>query len=453
MNNDIQAAAALGALEQLRKAELLSVGDSRAELRRLIQAARKRIAALFRANGRSAAAAVRAEITNLSRAIRSWFAQDLQTAANDGRLFWVDALNNHLSNAQKRLSWGFEWTTGKQLVLPPVSVPRFPATTAPPALRDVLSHAWQMFTPPNPPDAYTLALKPWLVAEWNKRKPVAAAVASVRSGVSRKWSEKLTFSLRRFGQQVVEGIRTAGSKVKEFIKKLTGFADELEESVDNENRHEKRKVQGDRDDDLKEVIGDAYLGYVLHSRFLPTTAPDHAARDGWKFYRDNRSGSALPWSQRIIPPYRKNCVCFTIPIFERPTGEEYTEEFGVRLSGGEEIQLRDVGTWSAWFNSQRATVQQTIVGRERWFANAARGSTRQRWSEYHRTDGTMLSASQLLSENGNTRRARIRQVDVIFTARSRLIRQAWEATGERFGSRADLERIYRQQLERAFRRI
>jgi len=74
-------------------------------------------------------------------------------------------------------------------------------------------------------------------------------------------------------------------------------------------------------------LGNCYVGYVLRSRFLPTSDPVHEANDSNEYYIDSRPGSAAPWEERLVAPYRKNCVCFHDAIFEIPNDDLETIDF------------------------------------------------------------------------------------------------------------------------------
>lgn len=125
-------------------------------------------------------------------------------------------------------------------------------------------------------------------------------------------------------------------------------------------RHEGVRTHGWAEMAAMDAMSRAVVGYTLHSRFWPTTDPVHASNDGMRFFSDNRPGSSLPWSQRLIPPYRKNCVCFTTPIVGFP--EELTPIFNEVVPGEQGLEPRNPGTWADWYSQQSPEVKEIVGG-------------------------------------------------------------------------------------------
>lgn len=275
----------------------------------------------------------------------------------------------------------------------------------------------------------------------------------------------------------------------------------------NEVKHEALRIAGEHAEERRKQLDDDILvGYILYSRFLASSAPDHTARDGWRFYRDNRRSDNLPkiskirpWAQRRIPPYRKNCVCFTQDIFEDALGDEFYAEFSVanptlsgarrirqsdvgaqifdildgRLravtqddvgtviagradsgpAGWRHIEPRDVGSWSTWFNEQLPYVKRKIVGEKRYDAVTGRGVERPRYSHFIDIDQSWLS-TKVLREQGRARfNLRTQSVDSQIKTLERLYRRAWEEGGNKWQLRQNDEEKMLRRLQVVLNRV
>ena len=257
-----------------------------------------------------------------------------------------------------------------------------------------------------------------------------------------------------------------------------------------ELRHEALRIGGDiREEGIKQVDGKVCVGYILYSRFLPTTGDEHAANDGLRFYRDNREEADRPWSQRLIPPYRKNCVCFTQPIYEDPLGESYgefsstsqaisgarkikssdiggriwdqdrggyvtitAEDVGTTIKGRQDwgmIEPRDVGSFGNWFDQQFPGIQQKLMGEPRWRAVKSKvGDRKPRYSDFIDIRGRFLSVRVIERESEVQRILRTRSVHTQIKTRQRLYREGFEEGGSKFRVRPNDEAGYRRRLER-----
>ena len=282
------------------------------------------------------------------------------------------------------------------------------------------------------------------------RFPENVSVNASDPGVSRQWIDKLR-QLGSFMQTEVSLDRTIDDITQRWRQGVQVPLQRFASRVRSELRHEYLRLRGQAEDEAIQMI-DGAIGYMLHSRFLETTAPDHAARDGQRFYKDNRAGSAAPWQNRIIPPYRKNCVCFTVPIIE--SGDEvFDAQFGIRRSGYEDITIRDVGTFDTWFSSQSGNIQRELVGDQAWFAAASSGLGQVRYSDFFRPDGTELSVQELLNESVAQRQARREATQRVFDLQSSRFFQTWNSQGGQFGGNEALELEYRRKLDRYLRNI
>lgn len=256
-----------------------------------------------------------------------------------------------------------------------------------------------------------------------------------------------------------------------------------------ELRHEALRIRGElRDRIRRELDDDINVGYILHSRFLPTTDPLHATNDGNRYYKDNRRGSAALWADRLIPPYRKNCVCFTQDIFEDPDGEEFFADFTVApLSGARRIvaddvggqiwdidgggyrriteadvgttlrgrrdfdiiEPRDVGTWSDWFDAQREGIKRTLVGDARFDAVRSQHTAvyDPRYSDFVMVNGRWMTPQQIREEGRLTRDLRTNNVRVLIRNLQRNAIRAWERGDNKWALDANREEAYNRRLE------
>lgn len=279
---------------------------------------------------------------------------------------------------------------------------------------------------------------------------INTTVETNRPDVSDHWRRKMRYLLdkmKQAGNEAKNDIARA-TPPQRLIEDMRMKFERTRENLLTEIQHEGMRTSGE----IQQITGnklpvDVSAGYTLHSRFAPTTEPAHAARDGWKFYKDNRPGSNLPWEQRLIPPYRKNCLCFTIPILQDPGGPEYHAEFGVRLSGGKEIGIRDVGTWQTWFDAQSPGVQQKIIGKRRWMAAASKGLGHPKWENFVTPDGKHLSVRKLLAETPDEIARRIEKVNIIAKIQRQRYEQAWAEGFGRFDMNPFEEAAYRKRLD------
>jgi hypothetical protein len=239
----------------------------------------------------------------------------------------------------------------------------------------------------------------------------------------------------------------------DFQRRVQDEMKQVAAAVKNELEHRGNQMDGEAFNDLAQRKGVA--GYTLYSRFMETTAADHAARDGWKFFKDDRPGSNKPWAERIIPPYRKNCVCFTIPLIELASGEIQEEPFGIRLSRGEQITIRDVGQFSEWYGQQRPGIKRKVVGEELWddMSEGIPDLKDQPYEFWLMPNGELADPELLAAETNRERQRRINQARIVAEAQSRRFRDAWEAGDGRWDGSDALEREYLQRLDDLLSRL
>lgn len=177
---------------------------------------------------------------------------------------------------------------------------------------------------------------------------------------------------------------------------------------------------------LDDELGEAYIGYTLLSRFWPTTDPVHAANSGNRYYRDNRLESAAPWSERLWPPYRKNCVCYVEPIFD---------EFGPDPTAGTnglppdpDFLIRDDARFAQFFNIQTPAARSALVGDELYGAVAEKTQSPQH-AHFLNDDLRYMTVSQQQSESAQSFAARTARVQQLIRERELRSSAGWAALG------------------------
>lgn len=272
---------------------------------------------------------------------------------------------------------------------------------------------------------------------------------------------KLRTSLQAIRQQADKA-----TKARQAINETLGLGGEpggFTANVALVVRSEVTRVNAEAQRELETIVPKHVLvGTQIHSRFIPTTRPTHAANDGKRWYRDERPGSAGPWESRLIAPYEINCVCFNTSIWEDEFSDEVRAEFGIKRiiidRGGTrvpvDITIRDVGQWNSWFAQQLPPIQQRIVGDRRWFAWAANNTAggQPTWYDFTDVDGRELTARELLDESPLARQTRVSRATRAGEQQTRLVRQAWEKYG-RFWNVPDIEAKYRAQLGKTAKRL
>jgi len=189
-------------------------------------------------------------------------------------------------------------------------------------------------------------------------------------------------------------------------------------------RNEAMRIFNDVDDTFFPSVP-AYVGYTLRSQNLPTTDAEHAAADGFKFFRDNREGSSLPWAERIVPPYRRNCACYMVPILEEPQDPAFTVQYRLPIGKGFPILIRDPLYFSEWFDRQTAATQKKLVGEKRWFAASSKGIGGIIFADFAARSGGIISPRRLMDESLRERNRRRIDAQIIMATHSLLIRDGW----------------------------
>ena len=257
------------------------------------------------------------------------------------------------------------------------------------------------------------------------------------------------------------------------------------QTLANEIRHEALRVAGNaRDTAINLADDDIVLGYVLHSVFIATTDPEHAANDGNRYYKDSRSSSAAPWPERLIPPYRKNCLCFTQGLYRDEFGDEQFADFkiaalsgarqivpddvggriydedvgglrtvteedvGNRVYSGNQVNslcARDPGTWNRWFNLQPDRIKIQLMGRARFDAVVGRTGRKPRYYDFVDISGEILTAKQIREEGVGRRKIRTDAIQQIFRKLGQNHAEAWErGRGKWSLNQAEEDRFGRQ---------
>jgi len=401
--------------------------------------------------------------------IRDWFEDKLTQVAITAREDHLDNLLRGANTSQLRSI--FDLPIGsKGEILPQ---PEVPSDLVDESLskREILEHISSLVTVPgDSAETKRTPPKEILRDRLNRILPIRSIVRSVRPNVSAAYEAKLAFHAERLKQrlasaqarlQVIDDPREWAKRfesdvmvplgVKSSKSGPVGYAADIARELRHEAARVKEQV---KDADAEAIAAGVEVGYTLFSRFLESTRPQHAANDGLRFYRDNRSGAADTWEKRIIPPYAKNCVCFTVPILDTPEGDEFSASFDVRLSRGENITLRDVGTFGRWFDRQRPGIQQKLIGQEEWAAVNEKGR-RPTYADFFQPNGTPMKASELDRESAQDLERRRVRTQIIFDTQERRHRGSWEEPGwlNRFSSEPKLEAEYRRRLRNYLRRL
>lgn len=286
-------------------------------------------------------------------------------------------------------------------------------------------------------------------------------------------------------------VRDKGTRRGSPPQPITGGGG-LARRIQNILRHESTRMLGqERDRSFDVITADILVGYILHSVFDDNTDPVHASNDGIRFYRDNRKGSDRPWKDRLIPPYRVNCLCFTQEIWEDPEGDEFFATWeawpkfrGKRLIrqddvGGQiwdprhggfrtittpdvgtfigrtdapALEPRDVAVYEKWFDKQRPGIKRKIVGDRRMFAALSR-SHNANYADFVRTDGSFLSVRGILEESDRSRRVRSDVVRQLIDKSHSDYIKGWRSGGGKWSLSVDDERKYRRRLSLFMDRI
>lgn len=448
------------ALQELRQRLIVARIDSvrGIELGQIIGPVRQRLeAAIARASQAVAdlIAMVEKAIVELARTLANWFRDTLYSESSRNRDESTGWWMLFLTPTQLRSISGLPVDDkGKLKPMPGGTLPYL--TDESMTVREILLRASGLVVIPGDGDQdKRTPLKDVVFPDFASAANVAKDVAESVPAVSKPWPPKLDYILHQLGDETrqVTQMIAAEQETKQIVNRLGQALEQTEQALLNEMRHETTRVRGRIDDEIATGLpGDVFAGYTLHSRFAERTAPDHAARDGFRYFKDNRPGSAAPWSERIIPPYRKNCLCFTIPILETPEGEVYDAEFGLRVSGTQLISIRDVGTWQTWFDQQQPWVHKKLIGEKRWFAAASTGNGKPSWSDFVRPDGSIMPVRRLLDESVIERQRRKERVRIIIEEQSKRHFEAWERGEGRFDSTPEVEAAYRKRLDVFLRR-
>lgn len=452
----------LESLKQLRHRMIVArvEGAYRFELQRLMRSAGDRMALVIAAttfdNLQQQTDSLQKIIDDLERAVYWWFEERVYEQAGKAKDDAEDDLLLVLTPPQLRQITGLPIDDSGQIKPKPGRVPET-LRDAKMGLREILLAVSPLLVIPGD-TLQTLAtpLKQLIFGDASEDKK---SVGNVAQGgnltVSAPWQQKLQLilgGLRDKLRQIENDLRRQ-IVLQQLIGATKQAIEATTETLLMEIQHEGMRSQGEMQRTIGEKLGrDIEIGYTLHSRFYPTTAPDHAARDGWKFFKDDRPGSNLPWSQRLIPPYRKNCLCFTVPILRSPEGEEFHAEFGLRISGGEVINVRDVGTWQTWFNQQQPWVQKKLVGEKRWFGVASRGVGSPKWEHFVKPDGSYMSPRSIVQETERAWAKRVEKVNIISDIQHRRFTEAWDRGFGKFDIDPRAEAEYRRRLDVFLRR-
>jgi len=252
------------------------------------------------------------------------------------------------------------------------------------------------------------------------------------------------------------GIRTKLAPITEGTPLRFGQPDQSDigdggvgRRMQNNLRHEARRLYEHSLDHTRDN-NDAFVGYTLHSMRAFNSDLLHIANDGMMFFKDNRPLADALWVDRIVPPYRKNCICFTVDMLLDAVGKLHNVRWMMTDNPEYEINPRQIGSVKFWFDRQRPGIQRRVIGDERYDAAIARNRV-VTWESFTGDDGNWLSASQIATESKDVRLARVREVaDMIQTTHRQQLRALrdgqgkWDQTNQ---TRAE----YRRQMESMIR--
>jgi len=268
------------------------------------------------------------------------------------------------------------------------------------------------------------------------RSTVSGFIGSLRHGLG----ASISYLKGILGLKTGDGTRGIFGSPTEPLTGLRGVGRRFQQFI----RDQAVAILGDERKGFQEAT--PYLaGYVLRSAFANNTAPSHAARDGARFYRDNREGSYSEWAARLIPPYeRSSCLCFTVDILDDVTDPEFTAEWSATpLVRG--VEPRDVKTYAEWFSVQRPGVKKTIVGDKRWTASLTRSETPV-YSDFVRPNGQWMNHRSILNESAIERLTRKQIVEEVVERQSALNQKSLKDGTNRYSLTGNGERQYRRRL-------
>lgn len=285
---------------------------------------------------------------------------------------------------------------------------------------------------------------------------------------------------------IFEMLRDAVFPRAEARERVEEIKEKSFNSIENELEHEYQRSVNYAKELLREgELKDLIAGYVLHSVKQDNSDPVHVANDGTIYMRDDGPPSNAKWADRLVPPYRKNCKCFTIEIYRDAQGDHHFVEWDAapRISGsrtmepgdvgatfwdGEQmrqvtpedvgqtfgredaiaIQPRDVNSYSDWFNAQRDGNKVRVMGQQRVSAvqlTRPDGSAI-RYEDFVKQDGSIMSPAEILAESDRQRSVRRSVVRQMMEREHREHLEAWEVSGDRweftrFDESQNLERV------------
>lgn len=352
-------------------------------------------------------------------AVLNWFTEQLtiQTARalQSTREDFIDAL----SPGHKRLETGAIYDR-QGVVLPPAG--SYPSKIRDSRLpvSDILLHATGLLSVHGDETLDDDFILPEMTSPAIQR----GVMESHRPEVARQWRSVLDYTLQN------HWIR--GDQIADTVSAVMAIL-----------RHEVFRVIGEADRFIQEL--DSYAGYQLRSRLLVNADPSHEANDGILFFKDNRRGAGA-WGQRLIPPYRRNCTCYVVPILKDNLAELHVSLFNISLGNRERVLLRDPYGFALWFDEQTPTIQQKIVGHERWFSAAAQGVGDVAFADLWQMNGNLMPPRRLMEESRSGRLERRGEVaSLIWHISNKL-----SLMNDRFGRATDdiREAGYREELRR-----
>ena len=375
---------------------------------------------------------MRSVLNQAAGSVERWFQQTLYTSARSNTASWIDDLVKTMSPDQLRALTRLGIDNAGRVMPAAGSVDDITFSQSI-TRKELLAHLAPLLWVRNSKIVSETVELPEILVP-NRDHIVARAVESHDPATSRHWRDKVLTLRNILTGIAIEVERLLVDKplraVLDFVEKKLGLTNQRTGYawlVLNELRHESIRSKSSAGDALINSMPTVVSGYTLRSRFLPTTDIVHAANDGKRWYRDNRVGSFSSWETRLVPPYRKNCVCYTQPIIDTPSGDEFHAEFGLPGDRKNLVVIRDAKSFEDWFDAQSPEIQQTVMGLRRWMAAASLSNGLPKFASFVGTNGRPIGIRRLMREGIGARRNRMDKVRGVIDRQSRMIRSAQES--------------------------
>ncbi|WP_347245369.1 phage minor head protein [Thermogutta sp.] len=248
----------------------------------------------------------------------------------------------------------------------------------------------------------------------------------------KSWEERLQSWAEQtrgaFLTQITQGL-AAGETPDQIEQRLRPFADSLGYKSERIARTEACRVAERANLAMCDQLGDMVAGQQIFAVMDEWTRPHHAARHGriyWRqpdgVYRDDQ-GNPLPEL-----PDEPNCRCMTVPVLKPPDALMGNPDAMDAFRRETQVLIPDPGSYTDWWERASEKERMTAVGVKRYQTVRKLLKRDPEWIDFLAPDGSLLSISQLRSENAEQRRARRLQVEAML-AKQRMAYRQVAATG------------------------